>query len=327
MERRCLIYDNTKRWLIDLYKTAKLYRYYNLFPIRDGGNGESQMLVSMVDGRMQHGGLSDRLSGIISAFQYCQQNGVEFRLYFVYPFNLELFLEPNEYDWRIEANELSYNVLHARPLYISLFSHNLETQRHYADTRLKRLARQSHLYSNMRYFKNSEFGYYFNKLFRKTQLLENEIARNLALIGMDYISVTFRFQQLLGDFREAGFPTLHAGEERTNLIERSLTCIERLHDKTGGRILVTSDSSTFLQMAAKRFSYVYTVSGRVVHIDCVRTEDKVKQEVYLKSFVDFFMLANAKCIYLAAMEPLYNSYFPEMASWVYGKPFHVIRSF
>lgn len=324
MERRCFIYGNAKRWIIDLYKTAKLYRYYNLFPIRDASNRESQMLVSMVDGRMQHGGLSDRLSGIISAFQYCQKNGLEFRLYFVYPFRLELFLEPNEYDWRIASDELSFSVFNSRPLYISMMNNNTEDQRSYTDVRLKGKKPQSHLYTNMRYYEPAEFGYYFNKLFKKSHLLENEIGKHLAALGNDYVSVTFRFQQLLGDFKETGYPVLRDENVKAELVQQCLHCIEKLWEKTNKRILVTSDSATFLVIAEKEFDYVYTIPGCVVHMDYVEVSEDVNMQTHLKSFVDFFMLANAQCIYLCTVEPLYHSFFPEMASWVYGKPFQLI---
>ena len=320
-ETRC---NYVKRWIIDLWKTIKLYRYYRLFPKKITIDGEKKIIVFMADGRMLHGGLSDRLSGIVSTFQYCQQNEIEFRINFVFPFRLEQFLEPNEYDWRITPDDLSYNLNYSKPIYISLFSHEIDTQRRYAESRLKRLTCQNHLYSNMRYFTNGEFGHYFNILFRKTQLLENEIEKRTASIGTDYISVTFRFQQLLGDFKETGFPILKDEAEKKNLVERCLACIEKLYIETTGRILVTSDSSSFLQEAASRFSYVYIMPGSVVHIDYVSANDNISQSTYLKSFVDFFMLANAKHIYLAAIKPLYHSYFPEMASWVYGKPFHVI---
>lgn len=250
-------------------------------------------------------------------------NNIEYRLFFVYPFKLELFLEPNEYDWRIDAEGLSYNLFQSRPMYISVISFEQQKQRRYTAKRLKTRFNQTHLYSNMQYFYKDEFGYYFNKLFKKSQLLEDEIARNMALIGTDYISLTFRFQQLLGDFKETGFPTLSKSEQR-NLIERCLQCIETLHENNKECILVTSDSSTFLQEAAKRFSYVYIITGNVVHMDYVETNDAVDLQTHLKSFVDFFMIANAKSVNLAMVNPLYQSYFPLMASLVYRKPYHII---
>ena len=311
------------RWLIDYYKSIKLYRFYNL----SKGNSidfRRKTIVAMVDGRMHHGGLSDRLSGIISSFQYCKLHNVDFRIFFVFPFRLDQFLEPNEYDWRIKPNELTYNIFQSKPVCVSMYSHDVEEQRRYTNRRIGKLADQTHLYTNMGYFYPEEFGALFNQLFKKTDILEAEISKNMRMIGGKYISITFRFQQLLGDFKETGFPVINDELERQKLVTSCMECISKLHKKTGMRILVTSDSSTFLRKAESTFSFVYVIKGDVVHMDYVGKDENINMKVHLKSFVDFFMLANAECIYLATISPLYHSYFPKMASWIYGKPFHVI---
>lgn len=315
--------QKTKRWLIDCYKTIRLYQYYSPFKAGKTGDGR-KLVVAMADGRMHHGGLSDRLSGIVSAYQYCQLNKVDFRIHFVSPFRLELLLEPNEYDWRISPEDISYSLYHSRPVFISMVNQDVSEQRYYANNRLKWKLDQTHLYSNMRYYKPEEFGRYFNKLFRMSPLLEKEINSNLTVLGKDYVSISFRFQQLLGDFKDAGYPVLHDERERDKLLEKCLQCIEKVHKKTNGRILVASDSMTFLQIAGQRYGYVYTIPGNVVHMDYAEGADKTEIQSHLKTLVDFFMLANAQCLYLATVKPLYHSFFPEMASWVYGKPFHQI---
>lgn len=280
----------------------------------------------MIDGRLNHGGLSDRLFGIVSAFQYCQEHEIEFRINFVYPFQLEQFLVPNEYDWRIRSDEISYNIFQSKPLYISLFSHKIETMQKYAEARLKTKFEQVHLYSNMIYFSKKDFKYYFNILFKKSNILDNAVKENLARIKGSYISITFRFQQLLGDLRETGFRILENELEKEELINRCINCIEKLFEKTKSKILVTSDSITFLE-SVKKLPYVYIIPGKIVHMDYVSKQDSVGLTTHMKSFVDLFMLANAKAIYLADIFPLYHSSFPMVASWIYGKDYYVVDEF
>lgn len=315
-------YRYLKRWVVDLYKTAKLYKYYNFTP--SGSSDMEKAIVLMVDGRLHHGGLSDRFSGIISAFRYSQLCGVDFKIYWIYPFRLEDYLEPNEYDWRIKADDLCYNIWKSRPCYISVYSFDPEVQLCYATKRLRNITLQTHLYTNMQYYRPIEFGACFNKLFKMTKSLEEEILKNLTVIGGKYISITFRFQQLLGDFKETGFPVLQGDDEKRNLIEHCLDHIKILHEQFDCRILVTSDSQTFLNEANTLFPYVYTIKGNVLHMDYVGKEDHADKKTHLKSFVDFFMIAKATHIYLVYFKPLYLSFFPRMASYVYGRPFDII---
>lgn len=313
-----------KRAVIDSYKTLRLYKYYHLFGGRKLRGGKN-MIVSMIDGRVHHGGLSDRLCGIVSAFMYCQEHNLDFRINFTYPFELSDFLQPKDHDWTIEQTELSYNVFGARPIYLSKVSHKVEEMRKVANLRLSMGAKQIHLYSNMSYFTPSEFGIYFNRLFKMSPVLEREVNNNLRSIGWGgYITVTFRFQQLLGDFKETGFATIGTEEQRQKLLGSCICTIQNLYLKNNCKIVVTSDSKTFLDEAAK-LEYVYVIPGNVVHMDFIGKEDVISLSTHLKSFVDFFVIANAEKIYLASGGPLYNSSFPHLASWVYGREFAKIN--
>jgi hypothetical protein len=272
---------------------------------------------------MHHGGFSDRLFGIISAFKYCQEHNIDFRINWIYPFQLESFLEPNEYDWRINSTDISYNLRQSRPKYVSMFYHDIKMMTKHAERKFKFRKQQLHLYSNSITFTQEEFRKYFHTLFKKSEILENEVTENLNNIGESYISVTFRFQQLLGDFKETGFPILEV-EEKSELINQCLNCVNNLYQKYNKKVLVTSDSKTFLEIASKQFPYVYVIAGNVVHMDYVSKNDDVNLDTHLKSFVDLFMLANADTIFLAWIKPLYKSGFPKIASWIYGKPFITI---
>ena len=67
--------------------------------------------VVMVDGKMTHGGLTDRIRNILSVYCFCKEHKIPFRIFYIYPIRLEEFLIPNEYDWRITEDEVSYHFM------------------------------------------------------------------------------------------------------------------------------------------------------------------------------------------------------------------------
>ena len=67
-----------RRHLLPYYKEA--------FPV---GKNTNKMIVFMADGRKSHGGLADRLRGIVSTYEYCLNHRVEFRIKFKSPKKIE----------------------------------------------------------------------------------------------------------------------------------------------------------------------------------------------------------------------------------------------
>lgn len=293
-------------------------KYYT----NDSADDAISMIVYMCDGRASHGGLSDRLSGLISTYDYCKTHNRVFKAYWDFPYQLEEFLIPNNYNWRITKEDLSFSKRETTILRLTIIW-DIWKQRRYADKQLNKHKNQVHLYTNMKYFFPCNFKYLFHDLFRPSPLLEEAIANQLLKFNGDYISITFRFQQLLGDFKEGNFPIIKDPVKKTNLISRCLNFIEtlRLKNPEIHKILVTSDSVIFLN-EAKRYNYVHIIPGKVVHVD---NDGRASgTEVHLKSFVDLFMIANAKKIYNVIYPPLYHTTFPMLASYIYGHEYEEI---
>ena len=160
----------------------------------------------------------------------------------------------------------------------------------------------------------------FNKLFKPCKRLQHEIDTNLENIGCPYIAVVTRFQQLLGDFHEGNFKILDA-KERTKLINLCINKIKEIHRKDSRKILCTSDSFTFLKEVAK-LDFVYTLPGKVVHIDY---NENASYDTYLKSFVDFYMIGHADFTHLLVSGDMYRSGFPGAAAQAMGKPWDIIE--
>ncbi|GHV53839.1 hypothetical protein FACS1894181_17730 [Bacteroidia bacterium] len=70
----------------------------------------ASITIFMVNGLIKHGGLVDRLKGIVSAYAVCKNNNIPFKIKFDFPFQLSSYLEPNKYNWKLESEVLvSYN--------------------------------------------------------------------------------------------------------------------------------------------------------------------------------------------------------------------------
>lgn len=269
-------------------------------------------IVFMVDGKTIHGGLADRLKGITTIYNFSKKQGRKFYIYFNYPFVLENYLMPNEYDWRIDENTVCRDIRTSVPVVIN--DYQIPVPYHkilfYLLTWRKK---QYHIYSNSPYA-YGDFGQLFNELFKPSDRLRTSINKHVEKIGNEYISVTFRFQQLLGDFKERNYPTLDSIEQ-TKLISICKCQIEQIHQASPfNKILVTSDSTKFLS-EIMNYDYTYVIPGNVVHMDWNKETD---YQLHEKSFLDFFLIAGAKTSYLVYGHGLYHSGYAKLAAQIEG---------
>jgi hypothetical protein len=140
-------------------------------------------------------------------------------------------------------------------------------------------------------------------------------------IGEGYISVSARFLDALGDFKEIVKCVNITKEEQEELIISTLKQIENLHHKfPEKRILVNSDSTIFVERA-KSLSYVFVNPGVISHVDTCSSSGYEANE---KTFLDFLMIANAERIYLLCGMHMRISGYPYAASLLYSRPYEII---
>jgi len=280
-----------------------------------------KMVVMMVDGRHPHGGLTDRLRGCLSVFQLCKELNIPFHINFDYPFNLSQYLLPNRYDWSIFKESINYHNVYSKPIIVDCLDAIGESifDRHILKKSIaNKDGIQFHVYTNA-HFGEHLFARSFHELFKPSPLLHEAIDINKHLIGKKYESATFRFQQLLGDFKE-GDPSIYkvlANPEREKLIRK---CKDKLYwyldsIPDENKLLVTSDSITFLNEVARN-DRIYIIPGNIAHMNYSTDNDKV----FLKSFIDLFMLMEAEKIALFQTDDMYNSGFPRFAGLLGNKP-------
>lgn len=303
-------------------------------PLYKNVSGESNhpgMVVCMCDGRFRSGGLGDRIHGILSLYKFCKDKNIPFKVNFCEPFRLKEYLAPNKYDWDIEPSYLCYDLHGTVPMLLSCsFKSNGGTQQQEADFMYRYLAnrickdsaKEYHVYTNMHYACRSDmYSELFHELFKPTQPLMDAVEWNKKQIGSKYISVTLRFQNLLGDFSEGDYPTLQDKEQKL-LIRKVRDRIEKLHNELYPtmKILVTSDSRKFLNEIDKE-EWSYTIPGKLVHMSYTPVHNF---ETHLKSFVDLLVLSEAEKLYLLVTGKMFHSGFAESASLINNKPYEEI---
>ena len=288
---------------------------------------DNKRVICIFDGKIKNGGLADRLRGIVSVYQICKEQNLEFKIIFTNPFNLSEFLEPNIIDWRITEQELNKNTTIADLCYIDTINgsdYEAKKQRQWFRREFSKKYKEFHLRTNAIFSYNGDYSTLFNELFKPSPKLQASIEKQKEILGTNYISTSFRFMNILDDFNET--VELHSKltkEEQNELIIKNIEQLQLLHDKyPDKRILVNSDSTTFLQTAAE-LDYVYVIPGNITHIDGKNDTDEYN--AYEKTFLDFFMIANAESIYLLRTGQMYNSGYPFAASKIYNKSFEKIE--
>lgn len=291
-------------------------------------NGDHrQTLIFMADGKWMHGGLTDRLRGMASAYKFATEHHLDFKIYHTSPFLLQEILQPNKIDWIIDESEINRDSSKAKPvlLYREDFDNDSALERQLDTTH-----EQFHLYSCVDTL-GEKFPEYFNNLFEPSELLEKELAHYGELLGTNYTSISFRFQNMLGDFKEFTFKELPPASKK-ELLNDALTTLKKEIAEASqapenlpgmSKILVTADSPTFLEQAAK-LPNVVIVKGTSLHIDFNSSKNATD---YLKAFTEFFLISKAAKakLYRNRKYKTYPSNFPKYAAKLGHVPYEIVE--
>lgn len=305
-------------------KALEVATYYSADAPR--ATNAKKLIVCMYDGRMDHGGIADRLRGVVSSYDVAKQLGFDFRIYFDHPFRLEDYLEPAAVDWRITKEELCYNPEDAEAMFCGSNGTLVEPffQRLWFKKRFREARKQLHVYTNALLLPRSKrYGELFRELFRPTERLEQALQHYSAPLEGGYVTISLRFIGLLDDFTERDGKHI-APEEQERLMARCVEKIREVHGRyaKGRKVLLTSDSTRFLKYAAEQLDFVYYIPGDVVHIDY---QDATSDDINMKLFVDMLMISHAERAFLLQTDGMYNSGFPRRAAQITGIPFSHLR--
>ncbi|MDD7256925.1 MAG: hypothetical protein PUH24_01360 [Prevotellaceae bacterium] len=295
-----------------VYREPKLIFTYYRQP-RAGRFFQTTRYIFMVDGRVGHGGMFDRLKGLISVYAVAKSQQKDFRIHWTYPFTLEKYLVPNHYDWRVDEASIVYHYPQSRPLFLY--------GECYAPCRLmKNRQRESHFYYgynslkeiNERFSTHYNWGTLYRELFKPSPYLQKYLDHYQNEIGSGYIAVHTRFLNLLGDKTETDINPELSEEERLELMNKAVAKIQEIHAcHPSSRMMLATDSMTFIRYAQERIPDLYVVPGTVKHIDTAGETDDSEN---IKMFTDYYLLAQANKVYSLWHEGMWKSAFPEYAA-------------
>ncbi len=155
-----------------LQMRLKFHQYFHQLYTGKGKGQPARCYVYIADGRTAHGGISDRLRGIISVYQYCKSRNIPFRINFTSPFNLDMFIVPNRYDWELKEGEFVRNKSVGFRFFNS-YSHIDEDKEDYFSL-LDSKKRQVHCYTNVT-IDEPNMHVYFEELFKPSKVLQDAL--------------------------------------------------------------------------------------------------------------------------------------------------------
>lgn len=288
-------------------------------------NSEVEPYVFMVDGYIPHGGMFDRLKGLITIYAIAKAQNKSFKIYWKYPFSLSQYLEPSSYDWLCEADQLRHSPFSYRNVIAYgeinnpsrlLKDRKCETHFYYGFNSLDKV--------NKHFNTHFEWGTLYRELFQPTEYLQKYLEVYQKEIGAKYIAIHTRFLNLLGDKTETSInPELEDSAAKQHLMHSAINAIKHIKlMNEGKRILIASDSMTFLNILKKSISDVYIVPGTVKHIDTAGVTDDSEN---IKMFTDYYLISNAQKVYSLWHEGMWKSAFPEYAARIGNVPFERIE--
>lgn len=312
------------KWFIE---NAKRFLRNNL-KFKFLSENDLNVIYFIIDPKKTHCGMVDRFKGIVNAYYFAKLNDYKFKIIYKTPFPLENYLQPNKVDWVADFSDLKYSLFQTR------FINECEWHK---PPKLKR-NRQYHIYN---YVGNGMYTFIpqkdivqvwhslFIELFKPSERLADAITSNIScIVGNDkdaeYYAIHIRFVNVLDNFE----PSLANGtcgildeSEKANFIKRCKDGILKIIQDNGerNRYLVLSDSKVFLTSIGD-IPVVTLDSTKLGHVSFTDSEDST-----MKTFVDFYLLANAKAVFRIMAPELYSSScFASHAAIVGNAPFVTI---
>lgn len=203
-------------------------------------------LFFCVNGFAGHGGWADRLKGIVSTYNYCKKNGINFRLWYDFPYELSEFLLPNKVNWKISQGLLRFNPLIDRVAILTDSEESLTL----SDKIKNKNFRKIFVYYNIDDIKNETiWKKLFFDLFEVNESLITRAKSELAAFPKPWNAVIFRFLGLFGDFMRSSY-TIQGETKKLQVASHYYGLLNKWRDSEPiakkGTVFLFSDSDFFL---------------------------------------------------------------------------------
>lgn len=277
-------------------------------------------------------GMTDRYKGMIITSKICKKYKFNHYIYHKHPFDLTDYLIPadNCYNWSLQEDIYNELIERKDSLFLEV-SHlrNDKTQMFVLNLFLSLLGVKTLFLSISGVVSELEFGHCFNFLFKPS---DNFLVQLTNFIKHDelynYITVTFRFANLLGESNECIFNEL-PNEQKFNLINECIVVLNKIAfnaKEKNQKVYITSDSSYFLNIIIReKINNVvcFHINGVCNHI---AFGGDVSNNSITKMMIEFFLITKANMSYQVKIGPMYNSGFPRYAASINHVEYKVINS-
>ena len=273
--------------------------------------------VMVFDPSTKYGGWVDRVKGMISVYELSRLTGRSFRVSTGPAFPLEGLVEPATFDWRIAQSAIRWHPLDtwfhvSRDYWTNSFPRLRHSRRKtlFVETNLDYLA-ELHPDLDAADVRRL-WGQRYRELFELAPALEREVQ---ALVDERAVAVHARFTTLLGDFKDITSRVL-AEPERSALLDACVKRVAKLA-RGAGRMIVFSDSITFLRSVDGLAPNITIIPGEPTHLDHqTRVVDSLS-----KTLLDFHVMVRCARIVQLRLPGMYDSNFSRYASYVRDIPF------
>ena len=245
-----------------LYPFLKIINQRKLIASENKYNINKNSIIIIEPDLMTSVGFADRLRGVLSIIQICNEMGVDFFIKFNKPFRLNKYYRFKDY------NSIEHLMLN-NGNYYSLLLYTFPIQE------LKEVFLYSLKFYNIisigtnSIFSTNKYKATFSENFKRTDILEERLSYYRKIINGEYISISLRFLNCLGDFNETDTRFMSVlDEEKQNILVKKCkkeiiefgTTIDKKY-----KIVVLSDSAKFLQYISD-LNNVYIFPENIMHI-------------------------------------------------------------
>lgn len=313
-----------KKEFVKYYKYSILIGYY-FKRLSFSKLVEKPRIIICFDGNISHGGLVDRMKGIVSFYEISKILDFDFKIVFNNPFELTDFVKPNSVNWLINNKDVKYTLFLSKILYL-----NNDFKSNPLELIKQSKVKTFFVYSNVDYLpivypnKTNEmlreiWRENYLALFEKSDYLNEKLTLLPQESGIVFHT---RFTSLLGDFIDSTQLVLDEKDKQVLIrrVVKSITDTALLcPNKT---IYVLSDSELFLNYI-KNNTFYNTLEGTPRHLEFNNNNDS---SFHAKTFLDFYFIARSESIFLVKIDKMYNSSFSKYASIIGDKNFKIITA-
>lgn len=297
--------------------TSILFRKYSLISQRCCN--QNKILVSMQNKGNAYNGFADRLRIIMASYKVAKFNNREFKIFSDGDFPWLRYFTPNQVDWIIKENEISYNIIDSFPIWlgqtVQLFSPS-KKQLHVYGTK-------GQLSDVDNFYDGDEWRFNFEKLFSLSDI-SYRLLKKTSLYDKSYVAIHLRFLNCL----KINEPeTLYYGTplptcEQQLLKQKTWKVIRKIFDNHPDKeIVLFSDTESYLVESSDKLHFCTYVKhearGHIAH--------DLSEAVSDAAVVDFLLIGRASIVYSICLDNMYSSGFVKYAAMIGGKKYIQIR--